>query len=269
MENFHAERLERERAYNDHWAEVIDIDTIDVKKHFEGSTSPENRFILSQLGCCLQGKDVLELGTGAGEGSVYFALQGANCTATDWSPLMLETASRLAQRYRVSIHTATMDAMDIRFPDNSFDIVYAANLLHHVVPDEAIKEMHRVLRPGGKACFWDPLRHNPIINLYRVMTPDMRTVDERPLHFNVHRTVRSMFSEVHYDTFWFASLWLFLRFYLIEKTDPNTGRYWKKIITDEERLRPQYLKLERWDNMIKKIPLMKRFAWNIAVVAVK
>jgi len=160
--------------------------------------------------------------------------------------------------------------MALEFPDNTFDLVYASNLLHHIPdPKIALKEMHRVLKPGGKACFWDPLKHNPVINVYRRMATEVRTEDETPLDINIVNYLQSLFSETEYDTFWIATLWIFLRFYLIEKVNPNKERYWKKIILEQERLKPEYQRLEKLDRILKKIPLMKRFAWNIAVVATK
>jgi ubiquinone/menaquinone biosynthesis C-methylase UbiE len=159
--------------------------------------------------------------------------------------------------------------MNIDFPDNSFDIVYAANILHHVNPQAALLEMYRVVKPGGKICFWDPLKHNPIINLYRQIAKDVRTEDEAPLDINIVQFTRQLFSEVTYDTFWLASLWIFLQFYLIERIDPNQERYWKKIIDEEPRLRKLYYHLEKIDRWLKKFPWMKRFAWNLAVVATK
>jgi hypothetical protein len=80
---------------------------------------------------------------------------------------------------------------------------------------------------------------------------------------------KQIFSKVEYDTFWLATLWIFLRFYLIEGIHPNEERYWKKILTDELRLRRTYYRLEKLDYLLKKIPYMKRFAWNIAIVAQK
>jgi ubiquinone/menaquinone biosynthesis C-methylase UbiE len=263
------ELFQRERSFHDRWAESINVDGIRVSDYFEACTSPENRFILGHLGE-VNGKTLLDLGCGAGENSVYFSLKGARCTATDYSPGMVEKALKLAAANAVQIEGRTMNAMEIEFPTGTFDIVYAANLLHHLPdPTAALREMHRVLKPGGKACFWDPLRHNPVINVYRRIAKEVRTEDEMPLDIGITKFVKSLFPETVYDTFWLTTLWIFLRFYLIERVDPNKERYWKKIIAESARLEPTYHRLERLDRLLKKAPFMKRFAWNLAVVATK
>ncbi|NET77998.1 class I SAM-dependent methyltransferase [Okeania hirsuta] len=261
--------LAKERQFHDIWASTIDIEGIRVVDYFESCTAPENRFILQQMGD-LTNKYLLDLGCGAGENSVYFAKKGARCVATDYSSGMVDVAVKLAETNGVQIEGKVMDAMALEFADNTFDFVYASNLLHHLPnPKLAIREMHRVLKPGGKACFWDPLKHNPVINVYRRIATKVRTEDEMPLDINLVNFIKSLYSETAYDTFWLATLWIFLRFYLIEKVDPNKERYWKKIIIEHQRLEPMYRKLERLDGVLKKLPLMKRFAWNLAVVATK
>ncbi|MBW4471130.1 MAG: class I SAM-dependent methyltransferase [Stenomitos rutilans HA7619-LM2] len=261
--------LQKEQQFHDQWAAIIDVDGIRVADYFEACTAPENRFILKQLGD-LHGKYLLDLGCGAGENSVYFATKGARCVAADYSPGMVDVALKLAAANQVEVEGKVVNAMAIDFPDNTFDIVYASNLLHHIPdPRLAIQEMYRVLKPGGKACFWDPLKHNPVINVYRRIAIKVRTEDETPLDITVVNFVRSRFTQVHYDTFWLATLWIFLRFYLIEKVNPNEERYWKKIILEHDRLTPDYQRLETLDQALKKLPLMKRFAWNLAVVATK
>lgn len=263
------EIFEKEKQFHDQWASTIDVAGIKVRDYFEACTAPENKFILRHMGD-IRGKKLLDLGCGAGENSVYFAKKGALCVAADYSPGMVEVALQLAAANGVKIQGRTMNAIALDCPDNTFDFVYAANLLHHLPdPHAAILEMHRVLKPGGKACFWDPLKHNPIINVYRRMATSVRTEDETPLDINIVHFVQSHFSQTTYDTFWLATLWIFLRFYLIEKVDPNKERYWKKIIIEQARLAPQYRRLEKLDVILKKLPLMKRFAWNIAVVATK
>ncbi len=263
------EVLKKEQEFHDRWAAAIDIEGIQVKDYFEACTAPENRFILRRLGD-VRGKYLLDLGCGAGENSVYFATRGARCVAADYSPGMVEVALKLAHSNGVKVEGKVVNAMAIAFPDNTFDIVYASNLLHHIPdPKVAIQEAYRVLKPGGTLCFWDPLKHNPIINVYRKIATEVRTEDETPLNIAIVHHVESLFSKTDYDTFWIASLWIFLQFYLIEKVNPNQERYWKKIILEQQRLKTEYLFLEKLDIWVKKIPYLKRFAWNLAVVAQK
>ena len=261
--------FDKEKKFHDQWASTIDVEGIRVKDYFEACTAPENRFITRQMGD-IRGKRLLDLGCGAGENSVYFAKKGALCVAADYSPGMVEVALQLAAANNVKISGRTMNAIALDCPDNTFDFVYASNLLHHLPdPQAVILEMHRVLKPGGKACFWDPLRHNPIINVYRRIATSVRTEDETPLDINIVDFVKSQFSKTAYDTFWLATLLIFLRFYLIERVDPNQERYWKKIIIEQARLEPEYRRLEKLDVILKKISLLQRFAWNLAVVATK
>lgn len=264
-----SDRLAKERVFHDAWACTIDVDGIRVQDYFEACTAPENRFILQKLGE-VQGLSLLDLGCGAGENSVYFAQKGAECVAVDYSPKMVEVAQELARKHGMNLRGYTMNAAALDFPDQTFDIVYVANLLHHLPePKQAIREIYRVLKPGGKLCFWEPLKHNPIINVYRRMATAVRTEDEQPLDIEIVKFVNSLYRHTEFDTFWLATLWIFLQFYLIERVNPNEERYWKKIILEQERLTPLYHRLERVDRILKKIPGMKKWAWNLAVVATK
>lgn len=74
-----------------------------------------------------------------------------------------------------------MDAEQLDFADSSFDLVCGGGILHHVDVDRLAAETARVLRPGGTALFLEPLGHNPLINLFRRITPRLRSDDERPL----------------------------------------------------------------------------------------
>jgi SAM-dependent methyltransferase len=74
-----------------------------------------------------------------------------------------------------------MDAHKLDFDDGSFDVVFGSGIIHHLDTERSAKEIARVLRPGGRAIFWEPLGLNPLINAYRKATPNARTVDEHPL----------------------------------------------------------------------------------------
>jgi ubiquinone/menaquinone biosynthesis C-methylase UbiE len=73
------------------------------------------------------------------------------------------------------------DAHHMEFADESFDLVVGRGILHHLEFDLALKEIQRVLRPGGAAVFIEPLADNPGAKLMRALTPGYRTIDEAPL----------------------------------------------------------------------------------------
>jgi len=261
--------FKKEEKFHDNWAHSININSLMVDESFEACTSPENRYILKKLGN-LRGKKVLELGCGAGEASVYLAKKGAIVTATDLSNGMLIVVKKLAKKYKVKVNTVQCRSDKLPFPDASFDVVYAANLMHHVEHEPTLRESYRVLKKGGVFVSYDPLAHNPIINIYRKMAMGVRTEDEAPLKMRDIKGFKKIFSKVEYSTFWFFTLWIFIRFYLIERVNPNKERYWKKILIEHKRLEKTYKRLEKMDKILFKIlPFMKKYCWNIVIIAKK
>jgi hypothetical protein len=72
------------------------------------------------------------------------------------------------------------------------------------------------------------------------------------------------------ECFWFCTLYLFLHFFLIERVHPSKERYWKKVVREHRRLTPMYNRLARWDRaVLRRIPFLKRYCWNMCVYAVK
>jgi SAM-dependent methyltransferase len=67
------------------------------------------------------------------------------------------------------------------FADDSFDIVIGASILHHLDLDRALAEIRRVLRPGGRGVFVEPLARNPLMRLGRLLTRGARADAGRPL----------------------------------------------------------------------------------------
>lgn len=97
------------------------------------------------------GERVLEVGVGTG---INLSLYPKNCSVTgiDFSESMLEIARERAERKDIrNVRLLQMDAADLKFADNAFDIVYAPYLIS-VVPDpvRVAGEMRRVCRPGGR-----------------------------------------------------------------------------------------------------------------------
>jgi phosphatidylethanolamine/phosphatidyl-N-methylethanolamine N-methyltransferase len=96
------------------------------------------------------GTRVLEVGVGTG---LNLSLYPRHCDVTgiDFSSLMLVKADERIAREGLRARLFQMDAADLRFPDNTFDVVYAPYVIS-VVPDPAavLREMRRVCRPGGR-----------------------------------------------------------------------------------------------------------------------
>jgi SAM-dependent methyltransferase len=261
--------LKKEETFHDEWASSIDISKVMVDESFEACTSPENRMIMQKLGI-IWGKRILELGCGAGEASVYFAKKGAEVIATDLSSGMLEVVQKVAEMHNVKVKTVKCSSDNMPFDDESFDIVYAANLLHHVDINTTLIEVRRVLKTGGIFVSWDPLAHNPLINIYRKIATKVRTKDEHPIRMQQVKDIKHIFSRVDVKTTWLFTLWLFIRFYLIERVHPNKERYWKKILIEHRRLEKSYTGLEKLDNkVLKTFPFLGRYCWNIVLFARK
>lgn len=260
--------LNNEERFHDAWADCVDVADVHVDEFFEACTAPENRLIMERL-APLSGKRVLELGAGLGEASVYMAKQGAEVTATDYSGGMLDVVQRLAAHHGVRVVTQKCSADAVPFDDAAFDAVYAGNLLHHVEIEPTVAEAARALKPGGVFVSWDPLAHNPLINLYRKVATDVRTADEHPLRMHDLEIFRRHFSRVQFHFTWFSTLAIFVGYYL-GGVDPNKERYWKKIIVEHERLRPVYRPLEGFDRvLLRALPFLGRYCWNVVVCAEK
>jgi len=74
-----------------------------------------------------------------------------------------------------------MDVHDMAYESDSFDRVVGRGVLHHLDLSVALPEIIRVLKRDGSIVFGEPLAGNPFINLYRRLTPSLRTPDEQPL----------------------------------------------------------------------------------------
>jgi phosphatidylethanolamine/phosphatidyl-N-methylethanolamine N-methyltransferase len=123
----------------------------------------------------LKGGDrILEVGVGTG---INITLYPATCQVTgiDLSDSMLEKARERVARMQIRhVRLLQMDAAALKFPENSFDIVYAPYLIS-VVPDpvQVACEMRRVCRRGGRIILLNHFRSpNPVLSIFeRVISP--------------------------------------------------------------------------------------------------
>jgi 2-polyprenyl-3-methyl-5-hydroxy-6-metoxy-1,4-benzoquinol methylase len=96
------------------------------------------------------GKEVLEVGCGIGTDGVQFARHGASYTGINLDAGSTQLAKECFAVCQATGTIAQMNAEAMSFPDNSFDHVYSLGVIHHTPhPERIVKEIHRVLRPGG------------------------------------------------------------------------------------------------------------------------
>jgi phosphatidylethanolamine/phosphatidyl-N-methylethanolamine N-methyltransferase len=124
------------------------------------------------------GDRVLEVGVGT---AINAALYPRDCVVTgiDFSGPMLEKArTRLDRKGIRNVRLLEMDAVDLKFPDNSFDIVYAPYVISVVSdPVAVVREMRRVCRPGGRFI---------VLNHFRSLRPYVAMVERAISPLTVH-----------------------------------------------------------------------------------
>ena len=120
------------------------------------------------------GDRVLEVGVGSG---INAALYPRDCSVTgiDLSDVMLEKArERIARKGVRNVQLLEMDAAEMKFPDHTFDVVYAPYVIS-VVPDPiaVVKEMRRVCTPGGRMVIVNHFRSQSRVGAWmeRVFAP--------------------------------------------------------------------------------------------------
>jgi SAM-dependent methyltransferase len=216
----------------------------------------------------LDGLKILDIGAGLGESSVYFGLHGARVTTCDISQDMLNRCSALAETYGVKISTLlSSSSEDFDFGENQFDIVYGANVLHHIGSRRPfLAAVKRALVPHGRCFFIDPLTYNPFIQVYRRLVAAVRTEDERPLRFADLRYFCEFFQKVQHREFWLTTLLIFFKYFLIDRIDPNAERYWKRILKeDPQQIGWWFEPFRRLDDLLLRLPPLKFLAWNIVI----
>lgn len=256
-----------EREFHDAWALSVDPHEVDVDGMLSREASPEFEWLLRNFGN-LEGKSVLELGCGLGEASINLARLGAEVTATDLSSEMLNLTLKVAELNHVSIKTVVASAMDLsEFDDGTFDVVYGGNVLHHVDIATCLSEVNRVLKPGGLAGFWDPVQYNPVINVYRRMASDVRTIDEHPIRRKDIALMKACFQSTTVNFSWLLATSIFLKFFLLDRIAPSEGRYWKLVVRRRHEYETYLRVMHRLDRfLLRLVPPLKWWCWNVAVI---
>ena len=216
---------------------------------------PLFEYVLPRMGH-LQGKRVLELGTGTGGTATLLAKKGASVVGIDLLPFRLEEAKDRVRHHNVSdtVDFSLMDATQLAFPDNTFDFVISKSVLVFTEHAQTAKECNRVLKPGGKAIFMENMRHHPAVWLYRKFFLKY----SRELQYFSLTNIEALnleFDEVNHREFHFLSL---------------GALFWQRVISIP--IFYQWtLSFLKWvdKSLLLLFPFLKRFCWISAIICHK
>lgn len=125
-----------------------------------------------------QAKELLEVGCGAGIDLVRFARGGARVTGIDLADVSIDLAQQNFAHNRLRGKLQVMDGQAMAFDDDSFDVVYAHGVLQYTADaQQMIREIHRVLRPGGEAIIMVYNRHSWLNALSKLMKVELEHED--------------------------------------------------------------------------------------------
>lgn len=157
------ERQWREREYYEKYSAI----NVPEQVCFDPVTGAEHRpwnpywFLCESVVKCFESAEqkLLDFGCGPGIYSVLFGKVGFKVCGVDISPANVAIAESLAARYGVAdrVQFKTGVGEGLNFPDETFDLIVGVDILHHVDIERSVRECLRVLKPGGRAFFKEPL----------------------------------------------------------------------------------------------------------------
>ena len=210
-----------------------------------------NNWLLEKIS---DGKKFLDYCCGEGQISIFLAKNGANITGIDISNVSIKIAKEnaITQGLKDKPTFLVMDGENLEFDDNTFDIIICSGVLHHLNINKAYLELARVLKPNGEIICDEPLAYNPIFQLYRKLTPHLRTEWEASHILNKKSIslTKQYFDEIE------------IRFYHLTTILAVPFRnlsFFNSVLSIFEAI----------DSILLKLPLIKWLAWQIVFILSK
>ena len=191
--------------------------------------------------------EILDYGCGVGtliEKLIKF--KPKKIVGIDISEVSINKAKERIKELKSKVDFYVDNCEKTKFNDESFNIVYGTGILHHLEINKCLDEIHRILKPDGNLLFVEPLGTNPIINLYRKLTPNSRSKDEHPLINKDFKYINSKFIDTKIKYYGFLTL-VFFPFY----RSPNKSKIFRLLADlDQYLFRFKFFQLFAWSCLI-------------------
>jgi ubiquinone/menaquinone biosynthesis C-methylase UbiE len=201
----------------------------------------------------LRGHRLLFVGCGtASTAARDLAERGAEVFCEDISPESIRHLMQYAfGETQARIHPIVADAEQLPFGGNVFDAVIGKAIVHHLDVAAFMQEIDRVCVRGAILLFSEPLGTNPLINLFRLLTPSLRVPTEHPLRRHDIELIRrccDSFEQHHHFLFSMVGFpWFFLGLPRIGRIFFNAGCWLDHLV-------------------FRALPPVKWLAWSVTLV---
>ena len=246
------QRLQLERQYHESEDKARGASSLLRGVYYSGLFGEAECYHLEALGD-VRGAHVLDYGCGGGWSAARLRARGARVTGFDISRTRLAEARGhlFSGSSGPRVYLVQCAAERLPFADATFDAVFGKQILHHLELDDTIPEIVRVLRPGGKAVFLEPLIHNPLLEGYRRLTPHLRSPTERALSMQDLQRIGAYFRRWSHKEFCLLAVLPALAESLTSKRPPLM------------RLRLWLQKVDR--KLVDAVPFVGRYYWETVI----
>jgi 2-polyprenyl-3-methyl-5-hydroxy-6-metoxy-1,4-benzoquinol methylase len=144
---------------------------------------------------------VLDIGCGRGiERAKQFALQGCEYAGIDISDECISANISDCAKTKLNAKFLREDANRLSaLKGEKYDLIILSGTLHHLDLDKALPALAEITEENGKVIMWEPMGTNPAFNIFRMLTPKIRTPDEHPLNFSDLKAIKK-FSQLLLST---------------------------------------------------------------------
>ena len=203
------EYLQIEREFHDNYADGLNWEekVTQNMSYDRGDYGTETEDFFVRLLGDVKGKRVLDIGSGHGNMALNLALQGGNVSSIDIAPKLIEGCKYRAGKNNLEVDFRVMDACNIQYPENTFDIVVGFRTVHHL-PDlnKFCGDALKCLKKGGYLLLVEPQKYNPFVEFGRYFIKnkeDSRTPTEHPIVPKDLRLIKKMFGNMEKKEFEF------------------------------------------------------------------